>query len=297
MIGTIFNIQKFCLHDGPGIRTTVFFKGCNLRCKWCSNPESQQMAVQLTLDKSKCTGCGACVTACPQNARTMEKNVPIANKTLCNHCGACMESCPNSAIGMEGKGADIEQVLAEVRKDKAFYDTSGGGVTLSGGEVLLQLPFALELIRRCHEENIHVAVETAGAVPEEAFRTMLKETDYVMMDLKHYDSASHRAGTGFGNEQVLANLELLRDSGVPFLVRIPVIPGFNDSLKDGAAFARLFKKMEIKKVQLLPFHRLGSRKYELLDMPYDYAATPTMHQSALTDYSREFTRMGIEVML
>ena len=115
MTGTIFNIQKFCLHDGPGIRTTVFFKGCNLRCKWCANPESQQMAMQLTLDKSKCTGCGACVTACPQNARTMEKNVPIANIALCNYCGACMESCPNSAIGMEGKGVDIEQVLAEVR--------------------------------------------------------------------------------------------------------------------------------------------------------------------------------------
>ena len=172
-----------------------------------------------------------------------------------------------------------------------------GGVTLSGGEVLLQLPFALELIRRCHEENIHVAVETAGAVKEEMFAKLLKEADYVLMDLKHYDSASHCAGTGLGNEQVLANLELLRDSGVPFLVRIPVIPGFNDSLKDGAAIARLFKKMEIKKVQLLPFHRLGSRKYALLGIPYAYADTPTMQAEALIDYSREFARMGIEVML
>ncbi len=297
MKGHIFNIQKFCLHDGPGIRTTVFFKGCNLRCKWCANPESQQMALQLTLDKSKCIGCGACVAACVKDARRIAEGVSQADTTRCNSCGACLEICHSGAIAMEGKLADIEQVLAEVRKDKAFYDTSGGGVTLSGGEVLLQLSFAVELSRRLRQENIHVAVETAGAVPEKAFSAMLEEVDYVLMDLKHYDTDAHRAGTGLGNEQVLANLRHLAKSGKAYLVRIPVIPGFNDSLSDGKFFARLLQGTEIKKVQLLPFHRLGSRKYELLGMPYDYAATPTMQRSALTDYSQEFTRMGIEVML
>lgn len=191
----------------------------------------------------------------------------------------------------------LEQVLAEVKKDKVFYDTSGGGVTLSGGEMLLQLPFALELARRCHEEKIHVAVETAGAVPEETFRTMVREMDYVLMDLKHYDSAAHRAGTGLGNEQVLGNLRILRDSGVPFLVRIPVIPEFNDKVEDAEAFARLLKEMDILHVQLLPFHRLGCHKYELLGLPYDYSDTPSMQAEELKDYSREFSRIGIEVIL
>ena len=294
MEATIFNIQKFCLHDGPGIRTTVFFKGCNLRCKWCANPESQKMAQQMTLDKSKCAGCGACAAVCPQNARNM-KEFPHVNEALCNHCGACVDACPNRAVAVEGSTMTVEQVLAEVRKDKVFYDTSGGGVTLSGGEMLLQLPFALDLAHRCHEEKIHVAVETAGAVPEEKFRAMVTEMDYVLMDLKHYDSDSHRIGTGQGNEQVLANLKILRDSGVPFLVRIPVIPGFNDKKEDGAAFTRLLKEMDILHVQLLPFHRLGCHKYELLGMAYDYADVPTMQAEELKDYSREFTRMGIEV--
>ncbi len=294
MKGHIFNIQKFCLHDGPGIRTTVFFKGCNLRCKWCANPESQYMGLQLTLDKGKCTGCGGCVAVCPQNARTMEE-FPEVKEDLCNHCGACVEACPNRALAVEGSAMTIEQVLAEAEKDKVFYDHSGGGVTFSGGEVLLQLPFAIELSRRLRGKGIHVAAETAGAVPEEIFADFLKEVDYVLMDLKHYDSAAHEAGTGVGNARILANLRLLKESGVPFLVRIPVIPGFNDSLSDGMEFAKLLRDFGIYKVQLLPFHRLGCHKYELLGIPYDYAQTPSLQRADLENYGREFARLGIEV--
>lgn len=296
MEGHVFNIQKFCLHDGSGIRTTVFFKGCNLRCKWCANPESQQMTSQLTLDKNKCTGCGTCVAVCPQNARSMEE-FPRVDTALCHSCGVCVESCPNGAIAMEGKTVNAEQVLAEVVKDEPFYETSGGGVTLSGGEVLLQLPFAAELIRRLREEKIHVAIETAGAVPEEPFAALVAETDYVLMDLKHYDCAAHRAGTGQGNKQVLANLRYLAKSGKPYLVRIPVIPGFNDKIADAAAFAQLLRSMEIKEVQLLPFHRMGCHKYELLGWQYDYADTPSLQREELEAYGREFSRMGIEVKL
>lgn len=297
MDGMIFNIQKFCLHDGPGIRTTVFFKGCNLRCKWCANPESQLTKLQLTLDQAKCTGCGACVAACSKEARTIAEGLSRVDESRCDGCGACVESCPNGAIAIEGTAMDIERVLAEVGKDKVFYEKSGGGVTLSGGEVLLQKEFAMELARRLREENIHVAIETAGAVPEKVLSSMLEEVDYVLMDLKHYDSAAHREGTGQGNEQILANLKILRDSGVPYLVRIPVIPGFNDRITDAAAFARLLQNLEIKEVQLLPFHRLGCHKYELLGQSYDYADTPSMQPEDLKDYSREFARMGIEVIL
>lgn len=297
MDGMIFNIQKFCLHDGPGIRTTVFFKGCNLRCKWCANPESQLTKLQLTLDQAKCTGCGACVAACSKEARTIAEGLSHVDESRCDGCGACVESCPNGAIAIEGTAMDIERVLAEVRKDKVFYEKSGGGVTLSGGEVLLQVECAMELARRLREENIHVAIETAGAVPEKVLSSMLEEVDYVLMDLKHYDSAAHREGTGQGNEQILANLKILRDSGVPYLVRIPVIPGFNNKNEDGEEFARLLKGMGIFKVQLLPFHRLGCHKYELLGQSYDYADTPSMQPEDLKDYSREFARMGIEVIL
>ena len=294
MKGHIFNIQKFCLHDGPGIRTTVFFKGCNLRCKWCANPESQHMGLQLTLDKGKCTGCGACVAVCPQSARAMEE-FPQVKEDLCSRCGACVEACPNRAPAVEGRTMTVEQVLAEAEKDKVFYDHSGGGVTFSGGEVLLQLPFAIELSRRLRGKGIHVAAETAGAVPEEVFARFLKEVDYVLMDLKHYDPAAHEAGTGVGNEQILANLRLLKESGLPFLVRIPVIPGFNDSLADGVEFAKILRNFGIYKVQLLPFHRLGCHKYELLGIPYDYARTPSLQSGDLEEYSREFARLGIEV--
>lgn len=297
MEGYLFNIQKFCLHDGPGIRTTVFFKGCNLRCRWCANPESQRQAAQLTLRAEKCTGCGACVPVCPVGARRLEKGKLAVDAQCCSVCGLCAKECPAEAIGVEGKTMDMEQVLAEVMKDKVFYDRSGGGVTLSGGEVLLQRDFAVELARRLRQENIHVAVETAGAVASEAFSALLQETDYVLMDLKHYDSQAHRAGTGVGNEQILCNLRLLKESGVPFLVRIPVIPGFNDKYADAAAFARLLNELEIKKVQLLPFHRLGCHKYELLGWSYDYADTPSLRSEELERYGREFDRMGIEVTI
>ena len=295
MEGFIFNIQKFCLHDGPGIRTTVFFKGCNLRCKWCANPESQQMRQQLTLDKRKCTGCGKCVAACPQGARSVDRGVCRVDAALCNGCRACLQVCPSRAIGSEGRTVSVEEVLEEALKDKVFYDTSGGGVTFSGGEVLLQRDFATALARRLRENGVHVAVETAAAVPLEAFSAFLQEVDYVLMDLKHYDSDAHKTGTGVDNRQILENLRYLKDSGKPFLVRIPVIPGFNDSLADAQAFGKLLKELEIPEVQLLPFHQLGRHKYDLLNMQYAYAGTPQLHTEDLEAYRRQLVCQGIEV--
>ena len=283
MEGHIFNIQKFCLHDGPGIRTTVFFKGCNLRCRWCANPESQQMRRQLTLDKIKCTGCGKCVAACPRGARSVAQGLCRVDAALCNGCKVCLQVCPGRAIGSEGRTVTVEEVLEETLKDKVFYDTSGGGVTFSGGEVLLQSAFAAELARQLREKGIHVAMETAGAVPLEAFSAFLREVDYVLMDLKHYDSDAHKAGTGEDNRQILENLRYLKDSGKPFLVRIPVIPGFNDSVADAQAFGKLLEELEIPEVQLLPFHQLGQHKYNLLNLQYAYAGTPRLHREDLED--------------
>ena len=285
MTGHIFNIQKFCLHDGPGIRTTVFFKGCNLRCKWCANPESQKTDIQITRDSRKCTGCGRCAAVCPHGG------------SVCTACGACLTVCPNGAIGKEGRTVTVEEILSEVMKDKVFYDRSGGGVTFSGGEVLLQWDFAAMLASRLREQGIHIAMETAGAVSAEIFAGAIQRTDYVLMDLKHYDAEKHLAGTGVDNRQILANLKTLRNSGVPHLVRIPVIPGFNDGLEDAAGFAELLKSLDIHAVELLPFHQLGRHKYDLLRLDFEYGDVPQLHPEDLTAYRQTLERYGIEVKL
>lgn len=295
MIGHIFNIQKFCLHDGPGIRTTVFFKGCNLRCRWCANPESQKMTGQITLDPRKCTGCQACVPVCSQNVRNVREGHLTVDRTRCTVCGNCLTACPVGAIGKEGRDVSVEAVLEEVLKDKAFYDHSGGGVTFSGGEVLLQAEFAGVLADELRKHGVSVAIETAGAVSPEIFSEFLKKTDYVLMDLKHYDSAIHKENTGVDNRQILENMGILRGSGVPFLIRIPVIPGFNDRLEDAQGFSQLLIEMDIHEVELLPFHQLGQHKYELLGMDYAFTECEQLHSEDLTQFRQVLEHSGITV--
>ena len=297
MEGCIFNIQKFSIHDGPGIRSTVFFKGCNLRCKWCANPESQYMLSQLTLDREKCIGCLACVNACAAGARSTANGRLMLDADRCTLCGACISVCPSQAIGREGYRIGVEEALAEVLKDKPFYDHSGGGVTFSGGEVLLQMDFAVEPARAPHQNGVHVAIETAAAVPSARFKAFLKEIDYVFVDLKHYNSARHLEGTGIGNEQVIENIRALVESGLEYCVRIPVIPGYNDAPADALGFAGLLGSLGVRKVQLLPFHQLGERKYSLLDMDYAYAEISQLHSQDLQAYLEILTRQGIDARL
>ncbi len=293
MKGTVFNIQKFCLHDGPGIRTTVFFKGCNLRCSWCANPESQCADSQLTLDVQKCAGCGKCAEVCSFGARTMDNGRPVLHSGECTFCGMCINACPVQAIGREGSEMTIEEILAEVIKDKPFYDRSGGGVTFSGGEPLLQSEFAGALADALHSHGISVAIETAGAVDTWLFRNFLSKLDFIHIDLKHYDSIRHRIGTGAGNEQVLENIRAVNESGLPFKVRIPVIPGFNDSNDDAHGFAQLLLSLKINSVQLLPFHQMGEKKYDLLGKEYAFARTAQLHSEDLTEYRDIFEQHGV----
>lgn len=293
----IFNIQKFSIHDGPGIRTTVFFKGCNLRCRWCANPESQRLKPQLTLDRGKCMLCLRCSDACARKARKAVERGVYVDTDKCTLCGTCALICPAQAIGMEGSCMRMEDVLSELLKDKPFYDHSGGGVTFSGGEVLVQQEFAVELARALHENGVHVAVETAAAVPKERFSAFLKEIDYVFVDLKHYDSARHREGTGQGNERILENIRALAASGIEYMIRIPVIPGFNDALEDARGFASLLREMGIYRAQLLPFHQLGERKYALLGMDYDFAGQKQLRREDLEQYRRIFEKNGIDAQM
>ncbi len=247
----IFDIQRNSFVDGPGIRTTVFFKGCNLRCKWCHNPESQSFEKQMLFYKDKCTGCGKCREVCPNHLQS------------CDFCGKCELYCPAEARKICGREYTSDEVLAEVIKDKAFYDNSGGGVTFSGGECMLQLDFLREILEKCKSAGIHTAVDTAGNVPWESFEKILPFTDLFLYDIKAFGAELHRKGTGVSNELILENLKNL-SGRADIIVRIPVIGGYNDNDEEIRQIADFLKQIKIIKAELLPYHAMGEHKYTAL---------------------------------
>ena len=264
--GRIFNIQRHSIHDGPGIRTIVFFKGCPLGCLWCSNPESQGFEPELFFDPGKCIGCGACVEVCPNGAVTKagEEDHLLYRRELCIACGRCAEVCYAGARHVEGKTVSAGEVVAEVLKDAPFFSRSGGGITLSGGEPMAQPLFAAELLRLSQTEGLHTAVETAGHVPWENFEAVLHLVDLFLYDLKHHDPEKHASGVGAGNGLILGNLQKLRSRSAHVIVRVPVIPGYNDRPEDLREIADIALRYGIDELHLLPVHRYGSGKYRLL---------------------------------
>lgn len=282
--GAVFNIQKFCIHDGPGIRTTVFFKGCPLRCRWCANPESQAVHSQVMYDRSLCLRCGCCEKACPNGGIHLTDDGVVIDRDLCTGCGSCVNACAiygGKALSMQGDLKTVDEVVAEVLKDQVFYQSSGGGATFSGGEVLSQLEFAEAIAVQLKRHGIHIACETAGYAPPEAFRRLMSFTDLLLFDVKHHDEASHLAGTGVSNAQILANLRMAVTEGKPVIARIPVIPGFNNRPGDAEAFGRLLRDIGIQEANLLPFHQFGQGKYEKLAMEYDYDDVPSLQKEDL----------------
>ena len=247
----IFDIQRNSFVDGPGIRTTVFFKGCNLRCKWCHNPESQSFEKQMMFYKDKCTGCGKCREVCPNHLQS------------CDFCGKCELYCPADARKVCGREYTPAEVFAEVIKDKAFYDNSGGGVTFSGGECMLQLDFLREILEKCKSAGIHTAVDTAGNVPWKSFEKILPFTDLFLYDIKAFGAELHRKGTGVSNELILENLKNL-SGRADIIVRIPVIGGYNDNDEEIRQIADFLKQIKIIKAELLPYHAMGEHKYTAL---------------------------------
>ena len=247
----IFDIQRNSFVDGPGIRTTVFFKGCNLRCRWCHNPESQSFEKQMMFYKDKCTGCGKCREVCPNHLKK------------CDFCGKCELYCPADARKVCGREYTPAEVFAEVIKDKAFYDNSGGGVTFSGGECMLQLDFLCEILEKCKATSIHTAVDTAGNVPWESFEKILPFTDLFLYDIKAFGAELHRKGTGVSNELILENLKNL-SGRADIIVRIPVIGGYNDNDEEIRQIADFLKQIKIIKAELLPYHAMGEHKYTAL---------------------------------
>ena len=267
--GIAFDIQRFAVHDGPGIRTLVFLKGCPLRCRWCSNPESQTINPQLMYYPDKCIGCGSCLSVCMNKAIELRDDEIHFDENNCNNCLKCTEVCPSRAREKCGELFTIGQIVKEVCKDKAFYRKSGGGVTITGGEALFQPKFSAGILKACKKEYIHTALETTGYGSWEDIHAILKSTDLVLYDIKHMDSRIHKQVTGVDNKLILKNILKIDAAGIALIVRLPLIPGINDSIENLVKTAEFIKKIKnATEVHILPYHNLGMYKYGLLGRSY-----------------------------
>lgn len=259
--GLVFNIQRFSVHDGPGIRTTVFLKGCPLSCVWCHNPEGIAPAPEVALSPRRCIECGECVVVCPQGLPVPGEALTAESVDACLVCGACAETCPTRARQIAGSEMTVSEVMAEVLKDRVFFEESGGGVTFSGGEPLGQPRFLLELLHTCRQQGIHTTVDTSALVSWEDLEVVAGSADLILYDIKHLDDAVHRRYTGVSNRQILANLRRLGAGRHRIWLRVPVIPGINDGLEDIRAVGQLAASIRgVERVCLLPYHPLGEDK-------------------------------------
>lgn len=295
--GIVFNIQRFSLHDGPGIRTIVFLKGCPLRCKWCSNPESQELKPVVTYRKSSCNKCYECISACPQKAITPTEDGIKIDRTKCDNLLECVDSCAPGALKIEGREVTVDEVVEEVMKDEAFYRTSGGGITLSGGEILMQHSFAVAILKAIKEKGISTAIETTGYGNWNHLQTVLEYTDYVLYDLKHTDENMHKEGTGVGLSLILDNLTRVAESGKNLTVRMPIIPEFNMNEKHILKAIEILKKLNRNEVHILPFHQFGKQKYEYLGREYELENLRTPTDEEMESIKQMFEENGINAFI
>ena len=265
MKAKIFEIKRFAVHDGDGIRTTVFFKGCPLKCVWCHNPEGICPKPQLAFWENKCTICGECVNVCPKGAHTIENGIHKLDRSKCENCGECEKACLSSALNLYGKEMTTDELMPLLLVDKDFYDTSGGGVTLSGGECLMHSDFCCDLLKKLKESGIHTAVDTCGFVTKEAIDKVMPYTDVFLYDLKAFDEEVHIQCTGFSNKIILENLRYIDSCGKKTEIRIPYVPGFNSDQMD--KLAEFIKELKnVTAIRLLPYHNYAGSKYKALDM-------------------------------
>ena len=265
----VFNIQRYSIDDGPGVRTTVFLKGCPLRCLWCSNPESQEFAPQLTNRFTSCKRCGSCVAACPHGALSLGEDGIVIDRRKCELCGTCVGVCLYEAMQISGRRMSAQEAFAVVKRDAVYYKASGGGCTCSGGEILSQPGFVRELFSLCRDAGIHTCADTSGFGSPEALEAVMEYADLFYFDIKQPDPAKHRECTGTDNDVILRNLRTVYSRGIPVTVRVPLIPGYNDSAEDLEALARTVNELAPgSPVNLLPYHRYGASKYRMLGREY-----------------------------
>ncbi|HPS35896.1 MAG TPA: glycyl-radical enzyme activating protein [Oscillospiraceae bacterium] len=299
MVGTIYNIQRFSLHDGPGIRTTVFFKGCPLDCVWCHNPESKEQKPEISFYTEKCIKCGYCVSVCPQNCHTLIENQHVLNRINCARCGLCTQRCFAKALVMIGYRITADKVVAQAAADRAFYEKSGGGLTLSGGEPIAQPEFALEIVQKSKEVGLHVCIETCGFCGTGDILKIASFVDLFLFDYKITDPVVHQKYTGVTNESILHNLKSLDDLGKKIILRCPMIPGI--SLNDGhiegiIALARSLNY--VIEIDLEPYHPLGISKCEQIGKTPAFDSIEFLSKEVLMEYREEITsKTGIAVKI
>ncbi len=299
--GLIFDIRKYSIHDGPGVRTTVFFKGCPLDCQWCCNPESQAGQPELIWVRERCLGCDLCLTVCVKEAlSTAADGGKSIDRARCDRCGECAERCPGEALNLLGRWRTVEEVLAEVARDALYFEASGGGLTLSGGEPLAQPDFAAELLRRYkHEEKgRHTVVETCGFVEWPVIERIAPDVDLFLYDLKHMDPAEHRRLTGQSNQVILDNAGRLAAAGHALVIRLPLIAGCNDSRRHLEAAADFTLSLPgVRRIDLLPYHRLGEPKYRRLGKAYALEGTPSLSGEQAARAREVLEARGLEVTI
>ena len=296
--GLIFDIKKYSIHDGPGIRTTVFFKGCPLECAWCHNPESQSPKPEMIFREQRCIRCGACLAACPRGAIAWNGGGPVTDRAACEPCDQCAEVCYSQARERIGREMTVEQALAIVEQDRAFYDESGGGVTFSGGEPLLQADFLAALLQASQARDLHTALDTCGFAPWQTLDRLRGDVDLFLYDLKLIDDARHRAYTGVSNVLILDNLEALARLGHNLLVRIPLIPGVNADGDNLAGIGRFLAALpRLTGVELLPYHSLGQDKYARLNKPYRLPDTLPPSAEEMAEAAKALEHYGLPVRI
>ena len=289
--GRVFDVQRYSVHDGPGIRTTVFLKGCPARCPWCHNPESQSFSPEVLVVETRCISCGSCARVCPRGA-------PRAGSPLCTACGACVEACPSGARRLAGRETTVKELMEEILRDRVFYDESGGGVTVSGGEPLAQPEFLAALLAACRAASLHSAVDTCGFAPRERLLALVPLVDLFLFDVKLVDDARHRALTGLPAAPILDNLRALAAAGARLWIRVPVIPGLTDDAADVAATAALLAGLPgIGKVCLLPYHATGARKSARLGRSYPLDELAPPGADRLECLAALFRRRGLLVQI
>ena len=268
-IGLVSNIQHFSIQDGPGIRTTVFLKGCPLKCMWCSNPETWTPYPEIMIEGRKCAQSKTCIDICPLQCINFNaaKNIPEIDRSKCDRCMACVEACPAKALKIVGQYMHVDEIMADILKDELFYRNSGGGVTLSGGEALFQKKFAVLLLKECKKQHLHTAIDTSGYADWQVLENALKYLDLVLLDIKHMDSSKHKELTGAENKKILENAKRIAESTMVW-VRIPVVTGFNDDRANILRTAEFALQIGAEKLSLLGYHELGKIKYEGLNRPY-----------------------------
>jgi pyruvate formate lyase activating enzyme len=293
--GVVFNIQRYSIQDGPGIRTTVFFKGCPLKCAWCSNPESQSYKPEIVHRDSLCTKCGHCLDVCETKALSLTEKAVMIDRQLCNNCGKCVDVCIAGALKVFGETMTVGQVFKQVKKDEEFYRNSSGGVTVSGGEPLAQADFVAALFKLCKANGIHTCIETSGLTTAAAFQKVIPYTSLILFDIKLSDSYDHQKWTGQPNVDILHNLLSVSASGVPVIIRVPIIPGVNDSQKELTSIGMIALRVlgSKKEINLLPYHKFGMGKYQMLDKEYTLTDLNSLKETDILEHKELMESLGL----